>query len=159
MIMSISQISETLFILAIPFFLKRFGIKQVMLLAMVAWTLRFGLFAYGNPSTGLWMIILSCSVYGMAFDLFNISGSLFVETNTTNKIRSSAQGMFMMMTNGFGAVLGSWVSGWIIDKFYTLSFNDSSSLAHFLNTTPDNDILTSFIATRGINNDNGIFDQ
>ena len=118
-IMSISQISETLFILAIPFFLKRFGIKQVMLMSMFAWVLRFGLFAYGNPADGLWMIIMSCVVYGMAFDFFNISGSLFVETNTDSKNRSSAQGLFMMMTNGFGAVLGSFVSGWAIDKFFT----------------------------------------
>ncbi len=102
-IMSISQISETLFILAIPFFLKRFGIKQVMLISMIAWVLRFGLFAYGNPVDGLWMIIASCIVYGMAFDFFNISGSLFVETTTDSKIRSSAQGLFMMMSNGFGA--------------------------------------------------------
>ena len=118
-IMSISQISETLFILAIPFFLKRFGIKQVMLFSMIAWVLRFALFAYGNPGDGLWMIILSCIVYGMAFDFFNISGSLFVETSTDSKIRSSAQGLFMMMTNGFGAVLGSVVSGQIISLYFT----------------------------------------
>lgn len=118
-IMSISQISETLFILAIPFFLKRFGIKQVMLISMVAWVLRFGLFAYGDPSGGLWMIILSCIVYGMAFDFFNISGSLFVETSTDPKIRSSAQGLFMMMTNGFGAVLGSSISGYVIDTYFS----------------------------------------
>jgi NHS family xanthosine MFS transporter len=118
-IMSISQISETLFILAIPFFLKRFGIKKVMLISMVAWVLRFGLFAYGNPTDGLWMIVSSCIVYGMAFDFFNISGSLFVETTTTAKIRSSAQGLFMMMTNGFGAILGSFTSGWAIDTFFT----------------------------------------
>ena len=118
-IMSISQISETLFILAIPYFLKRFGIKQVMLFSMVAWVLRFGLFAYGNPTDGLWMIIMSCVVYGMAFDFFNISGSLFVETSTDSKIRSSAQGLFMMMTNGFGAVLGSFTSGWAIEQFFT----------------------------------------
>lgn len=118
-IMSISQVSETLFILAIPFFLKKFGIKQVMLISMFAWVLRFGLFAYGNPTDGLWMIILSCIVYGMAFDFFNISGSLFVETTTDSKIRSSAQGLFMMMTNGFGAILGSYTSGWAIEKFFT----------------------------------------
>lgn len=117
-IMSISQISETLFILAIPFFLKRFGIKQVMLISMMAWVLRFGLFAFGNPEGGLWMIILSCVVYGMAFDFFNISGSLFVETETNPKIRSSAQGMFMMMTNGFGAMFGSLASGWLIEKYF-----------------------------------------
>jgi NHS family xanthosine MFS transporter len=117
-IMSISQISETLFILAIPFFLKRFGIKQVMLFSMFAWVLRFGFFAYGDPSGGLWMIIMSCVVYGMAFDFFNISGSLFIETSTDSKIRSSAQGLFMMMTNGFGAVFGSYASGWIINEYF-----------------------------------------
>lgn len=119
-IMSISQISETLFILAIPFFLKRFGIKQVMLISMLAWVLRFGLFAFGNPEDGLWMIITSCVVYGMAFDFFNISGSLFVETTTDSKIRSSAQGLFMMMTNGIGAIMGSYISGWIIERFFIL---------------------------------------
>ena len=117
-IMSISQISETLFILTIPFFLKRFGIKKVMLFSMLAWVLRFGLFAYGNPADGLWMIILSCIVYGMAFDFFNISGSLFVETTTDPGIRSSAQGLFMMMTNGVGAFLGSKISGYMIDKYF-----------------------------------------
>ena len=119
LIMSISQISETLFILAIPFFLRRFGIKQVMLISMFAWVLRFGLFAYGNPADGLWMIVMSCIVYGMAFDFFNISGSLFVETTTDSKIRSSAQGLFMMMSNGFGAFFGGLLSGIVIDKFFT----------------------------------------
>ncbi len=118
-IMSISQMSETLFILAIPFFLKRFGIKKVMLISMIAWVFRFGLFGLGNPAEGLWMIILSCIVYGMAFDFFNISGSLFVESTTDASIRSSAQGLFMMMTNGFGAILGSSVSGFVIDRFFT----------------------------------------
>jgi NHS family xanthosine MFS transporter len=122
-IMSISQVSETLFILAIPFFLKRFGIKKVMLISMLAWFIRFGLFAYGNPGDGLWMIILSCIVYGMAFDFFNISGSLFVETQCEPQIRASAQGLFMMMTNGVGAVLGSSISGIVIDKFFTYSDN------------------------------------
>jgi len=117
-IMSISQMSETLFILAIPFFLKRYGIKRVMLISMLAWVLRFGLFGFGNPDDGLWMIILSCVVYGMAFDFFNISGSLYVETETDPTIRASAQGVFMMMTNGFGAIFGSWSSGLIIDNFF-----------------------------------------
>lgn len=119
-IMSISQFSETLFILAIPFFLRKFGIKKVMLISMFAWVVRFGLFAYGNPAENLWMIILSCIVYGMAFDFFNISGSLFVETNTDPSIRSSAQGLFMMMTNGFGAISGSVISGYIIQKYFTV---------------------------------------
>lgn len=120
-IMSISQISETLFILAIPFFLKKFGIKYVMIMSMVAWVLRFGLFGFGNPEDGLWMIILSCIIYGMAFDFFNISGSLFIETQTDAKIRGSAQGLFMMMVNGFGALIGSFVSGVLIDKYFTVA--------------------------------------
>jgi len=118
-VMSISQVSETLFILAIPFFLRKFGIKYVMLFSMLAWVLRFGLFAFGNPDGGFWMIVLSCIVYGMAFDFFNISGSLFVETQTAPEIRGSAQGLFMMMVNGFGALFGSSVSGIIIDLFFT----------------------------------------
>ena len=120
LIMSISQFSETAFILAIPFFLKRFGIKQVMLISMLAWVLRFGLFAFSDPSVpGTIMIIVSCIVYGMAFDFFNISGSLFIETTTDSKIRSSAQGLFMMMSNGFGAFFGGLVSGKIIDTYFT----------------------------------------
>ncbi len=117
-IMSISQFSETLFILAIPFFLKRYGIKKVMLMSMFAWVFRFGLFGYGNPADGLWMIILSNIVYGMAFDFFNISGSLYVESQVDSSIRASAQGVFMMMTNGFGAILGSWSSGVMIDTYF-----------------------------------------
>ncbi len=119
-IISISQISETLFILAIPFFLHKFGIKKVMLISMFAWVLRFGFFSFGAPEGfGLILIILSNIIYGMAFDFFNISGSLFVETTTDSKIRSSAQGVFMMMTNGFGAILGSSVSGWLISTYFT----------------------------------------
>lgn len=118
-ILSISQMSETLFILTIPFFLKKFGIKWVMFFSIVAWVLRFGLFAFGDPGSGLWMIILSCIVYGMAFDFFNISGSLFIENNTSPAIRASAQGLFMMMVNGFGAILGSMISGYLIKEYFT----------------------------------------
>ena len=159
-IMSISQISETLFILAIPFFLKRFGIKQVMLISMLAWVLRFGLFAYGNPTDGLWMIIMSCVVYGMAFDFFNISGSLFIETTTDAKNRSSAQGLFMMMTNGFGAVLGSFTSGWAIDKYFTKTFTSTSEIAGFLETETTNSTLLNFIKEQGTQiAGNGAFDN
>ncbi|HET9823719.1 MAG TPA: nucleoside permease [Chitinophagaceae bacterium] len=118
-ILSISQMSETLFILTIPFFLKKFGIKKVMLMSMFAWVFRFGLFAYGDPTVlGTGLIILSCIVYGMAFDFFNISGSLFVETTTDSTIRASAQGLFMMMTNGVGAFLGSKISGYVIGRYF-----------------------------------------
>jgi len=115
-VMSLSQISETIFILTIPFFLKRFGIKKVMIMSMLAWFLRFGLFGIGNPvGIGAVAIILSMIVYGMAFDFFNISGSLFVEQETDPKIRASAQGLFMIMTNGLGAMIGAYGSGYIID--------------------------------------------
>jgi MFS transporter, NHS family, xanthosine permease len=163
-IITISQISETVFILTIPFFLKRFGIKKVMLFSMLAWVFRFGLFAYGDPTiAGTTMIVFSCFVYGMAFDFFNISGSLFVETNTDSKIRSSAQGLFMMMTNGVGAYMGSKVSGFIIDKYYTLKFTDINSLLSHLKTDINNPavqkILTIGRDTKIKVLDNGVLDS
>jgi NHS family xanthosine MFS transporter len=117
LLISISQISETLFILTIPFFLRKFGIKQVMLMSIFAWVFRFGLFAIGDPGSGLWLLILSMIIYGMAFDFFNISGSLFVEKEADIKIRASAQGLFMLMTNGIGAFLGNYISGRVVDHF------------------------------------------
>ena len=116
-LISLSQISETCCILLIPFFMKRYGIKNVMLMAMFAWVLRFGLFGFGNPGSGVWMFILSMIVYGMAFDFFNISGSLFVDRATSPEIRSSAQGLFMLMTNGIGATVGTLVAQAVISHF------------------------------------------
>lgn len=116
-LVSISQMSETLFIITIPFFLRRFGIKQVMLISMLAWVLRFGLFGIGDPGNGLVFLVLSMIVYGMAFDFFNISGSLFVEKEAPAAIRGSAQGLFMMMTNGVGAMIGSYGSGWFVQHY------------------------------------------
>lgn len=131
-----------------------------MIIAMLAWVFRFGLFAYGNPTDNLWMIILSCVVYGMAFDFFNISGSLFVETSTTAKTRSSAQGLFMMMTNGIGAVFGSLTSGWMIDKYFTKSFTDIKSTSTFLDTESTNSHLGKFIQEQGVKVlENGTFDK
>ena len=115
-LISISQICEALCILAIPFFLKRFGIKNVMLMAMFAWVLRFGFFGMGNPGGGVWLFILSCIVYGFAFDFFNISGALYVDQETDTSIRSSAQGLFMMMTNGLGATVGTLTAQAVFNK-------------------------------------------
>lgn len=114
---SISQISEAMFILAIPFFMKRFGIKTVMLMSMGAWVLRFGFFGIGNPGTGFIFLILSMIVYGMAFDFFNVSGSLFVEQETKPEIRASAQGLFILMTNGIGTIIGTVSAGYVVDYF------------------------------------------
>ncbi len=116
-LISLSQVSETLCILLIPFFLRKFGIKRVMLIAMLAWVLRFGLFGLGNPGAGVWMFILSMIVYGVAFDFFNISGSLFVDKETDVAIRSSAQGLFMIMTNGIGATLGTLGAQAVVNHF------------------------------------------
>jgi len=120
-LISLSQVSETLCILLIPFCLKRFGIKKVMLMAMFSWFLRFGLFAVGDPGSGVWMFILSMIVYGVAFDFFNVSGSLFVDQETDDNIRSSAQGVFMMMTNGLGSTIGMLVAGEIVNYYQIFS--------------------------------------
>jgi NHS family xanthosine MFS transporter len=127
-VISISQVSETLFILTIPFFLNRFGIKKVMIISIFAWVLRFGLFGVGNPGSGLSLLVLSMIVYGMAFDFFNISGSLFVEKEAPITIRASAQGLFMFMTNGIGAMIGSYGSGLIVSYFTVDGVSDWSSI-------------------------------
>lgn len=118
-IISLSQISETLCILLIPFFLSRFGIKRVMLIAMFAWVFRFAFFALGNPGDGVWLFILSMIVYGVAFDFFNISGSLFVNREVPENMRSSAQGLFMLMTNGLGASVGVIAAQEVVNHFAT----------------------------------------
>ncbi len=116
-LISLSQISETFCILLIPFFLKRLGIKWVMLIAIAAWVLRFGLFGCGNPGSGVWMLILSMIVYGVAFDFFNISGSLFVNRETAQEIRSGAQGLFMFMSSGLGATFGTLGAQVVVNHF------------------------------------------
>ncbi|WP_077195738.1 nucleoside permease [Prevotella ihumii] len=117
-LISLSQISETFCILLIPFFMRKYGIKNVMLIAMFAWVLRFGLFGLGDPGMpGVLLFVLSMIVYGVAFDFFNVSGSLFVDKNTDSSIRSSAQGLFMLMTNGIGATVGTLTAQAVINNF------------------------------------------
>lgn len=116
-LISLSQMSETLCILLIPFALRKFGIKGVMLLAMFGWVLRFGFFGLGNPGSGVWLFILSMIVYGVAFDFFNISGSLYVDKQTDPALRSSAQGLFMLMTNGVGAAIGTMAAGAVVNHY------------------------------------------
>ena len=117
---SISQISEALCILMIPFFLKRFGIKIVMLMSMFAWVFRFGFFGIGNPAMpGVLLFVLSCIVYGVAFDFFNVSGGIFVDQECEPSVKASAQGLFMMMTNGIGATVGTLAAGEIVNKYCT----------------------------------------
>lgn len=131
-LISLSQLSETLCILLIPFAMKFFGIKKVMLIAMFAWVFRFGLFGAGNPGSGVWMFILSCLVYGVAFDFFNISGSLYVNMKTDEKIRSSAQGLFMLMTNGIGATIGTLGAQEIVNIFVYNAAEPSWSTAWYI---------------------------
>lgn len=116
-LISLSQMSETLCILLIPFFLRRYGIKTVMLMAMMAWVFRFGFFGVGNPGSGVWLFVLSMIVYGIAFDFFNVSGSLYVDQQTSPDIRSSAQGLFMIMTNGIGATVGTLCAQAVVNRY------------------------------------------
>lgn len=159
-LISLSQISETLCILLIPFFLKKFGIKKVMLISMSAWILRFAFFGLGDPGSGVWLFVLSCIVYGVAFDFFNISGSLYVNETTDSKLRSSAQGLFMLMTNGIGATVGTlaaqaiinanvntqtepmaqwagWTQSWYIFAAYALVLTASFALIFKYKHNPD----------------------
>ena len=131
-LISISQVSETLGILLIPAAMRLFGIKKVMLIAMSAWVLRFGLFGAGNPGAGVWMLILSMIVYGVAFDFFNISGSLYVNTRTSSKIQNSAQGLFMMMTNGIGATIGVLSAQVVVNHFVFNAENPNWSAAWYV---------------------------
>ena len=131
-LISISQVSETLGILLIPIAMKLFGIKKVMLIAMFAWVLRFGLFGAGDPGSGVWMLILSMIIYGVAFDFFNISGSLYVNTRTTSKIQNSAQGLFMLMTNGIGATIGTLSAQAIVNHFVYNAAEPSWSAAWYV---------------------------
>ena len=132
-LISISQISETLCILLIPYCMKKFGIKKVMLIAMFAWVFRFGFFGLGSPDfPGVLLFILSCIVYGVAFDFFNISGSLYVEQNVPTDIRSSAQGLFMLMTNGLGATIGTLAAGAVVDATVYNAANPSWAKAWFI---------------------------
>jgi nucleoside transporter len=115
---SISQISEACCILLIPFFLKRFGIKIVMLMSLFAWVFRFGFFGIGNPAMpGVIFFVLSCIVYGVAFDFFNVSGGIYVDQECEPSIKASAQGLFMMMTNGLGATIGTLAAGEVVNAF------------------------------------------
>ena len=115
-LISLSQISEALCILMIPFFLKRFGIKAVMMISFMAWVLRFAFLGWGNPGDGVSLLILSMIIYGVAFDFFNISGSLYVDKQTSPELRSSAQGVFLMMTNGLGSTIGAYAAGFVVDR-------------------------------------------
>ena len=131
-LISLSQMSETLCILLIPYFLSKFGIKRVVLIALLGWVLRFGFFGLGNPGSGVWLFILSMIVYGVAFDFFNISGSLFVNQETDESIRSSAQGLFMLMTNGLGATVGTLLAGEVVNHFVYDAANPSWSSAWYV---------------------------
>jgi NHS family nucleoside permease-like MFS transporter/NHS family xanthosine MFS transporter len=131
-LISISQISETLGILLIPIAMRFFGIKKVMLIAMFAWVLRFGLFGAGDPGSGVWMLILSCIVYGVAFDFFNISGAIYTNMRTSAKLQNSAQGLFMLMTNGIGATIGTLSAQAIVNHYVFNATNPDWSTAWYI---------------------------
>ena len=133
LLVSISQVAEAVCILFIPFFLRRYGIKVVMLIAMFAWVLRFGFFGIGNPMfPGVTLFILSCIVYGVAFDFFNVSGGLFVDKECDESVRASAQGLFMLMTNGLGATIGTLLAGEVVNHYCQWSAPDASGQSYLL---------------------------
>ncbi len=133
MLVSISQISEALCILLTAFFLRRFGIKKVMLIAMFAWVLRFGFFGVGTTTTvlGITALIASCLVYGVAFDFFNVSGAMFVQQEVPKSMQGSAQGLFMLMTNGIGASIGTYIAGKVVNHFCEWQGKNLVSRAEF----------------------------
>ena len=133
LLVSISQVAEAVCILFIPFFLRRYGIKVVMLIAMFAWVLRFGFFGLGNPMfPGVILFILSCIVYGVAFDFFNVSGGLFVDKECDENVRASAQGLFMLMTNGLGATIGTLLAGEIVNHYCHWTAPDASGSSYLV---------------------------
>ncbi|CNJ43315.1 xanthosine transporter XapB [Yersinia aldovae] len=128
-LLSMAQIAEVFFILTIPFFMSRFGIKRVMMISMIVWTLRFALFVYGDSSaSGIILLLLSMVIYGCAFDFFNISDAIYVEKKVSPNIRGSAQGLFMTMVNGVGVYAGAIASGHIVDYFTLYSVKDWNSI-------------------------------
>lgn len=114
---SLSQASEAFCIMLIPFFMKKFGVKIVLCMSMLAWALRFASLGLGNPGSGLWLLIFSMLVYGIAFDFFNIAGPIYLERDTEKSVTASALGLWMMTTNGIGASVGTIVAGSVIDYF------------------------------------------
>lgn len=115
--MTIGQMSEVLFMLCVPVFLRRFGIKLTLLAGMLAWTLRYLLFAYGNADSLVFMLILGIALHGICYDFFFVSGQIYTDSKAGSQFRSSAQGMITLATYGVGMLIGFWVAGQITDAF------------------------------------------
>jgi len=125
---TIGQMSEVLFMLAVPFFLGRFGMKGTLLLGMAAWALRYLLFAYGNAHGMVWMLLVGIALHGMCYDFFFVSGQIYTDSKAGAQYKSAAQGMITLATYGVGMLIGFWAAGQITDRFATAGVHDWQSI-------------------------------
>ena len=117
--MVMGQISEALFILAIPFLFNRIGVKKMLLIGMTAWILRYLAFAYGNMGANLWMLYAGIILHGVCYDFFFVTGYMYTEKKSNEKIKSAAQGLFTFVTYGLGMFIGTWFSGFVTTYYST----------------------------------------
>jgi nucleoside transporter len=115
--MTIGQISEIGFLLVLPWFFKKYGFKSTILAGMLAWSLRYILFAYGNAGELSWMLLLGIALHGICYDFFFVSGQIYTDSIAGKKIKSAAQGLITLATYGIGMLIGFWVSGKIVENY------------------------------------------
>lgn len=115
--MTIGQISEVLFLLLLPVFFSKFGFKKTILVGMVAWALRYVLFAYGNANELAFMLIIGIALHGICYDFFFVSGQIYTNSKAGEKFKSAAQGLITLATYGIGMLIGFWVAGFVSDAF------------------------------------------
>jgi MFS family permease len=114
---TLGQAAEVIFMLLVPFFLLRFGMKGTLLMGMLAWVLRYVLFAYGNADGMVWMLLLGIALHGMCYDFFFVSGQIYTDSKAGAQYKSAAQGMITLATYGVGMLVGFWAAGKITDRF------------------------------------------
>ncbi len=122
--MTLGQVSEVLFMLLLPVFIHRFGIKKTLLIGMLAWALRYALFAFGNADEMVWMLLIGIALHGVCYDFFFVTGQIYTDARAGEKFKSSAQGMITLATYGVGMLIGFWVAGQITDHFSTNGVHD-----------------------------------
>ncbi len=126
--MTLGQVSEALFILAIPFLFYRIGVKNMLLMGMSAWILRYVCFAYGDTGANTWMLYAGIILHGICYDFFFVTGYMYTEKKAGEKIKNSAQGLFTFATYGLGMFIGTWFSGFVVDKYKTVAGHNWMSI-------------------------------
>jgi nucleoside transporter len=128
--MTLGQVSEAVFILAIPFLFNRIGVKNMLLLGMTAWILRYVCFAYGDTGANTWMLYAGIILHGICYDFFFVTGYMYTEKKAGEKIKNAAQGLFTFATYGVGMFMGTWFSGFIVDRYDTAGTHDWTKIWH-----------------------------